>query len=261
MESIPSSSSCILLFSPTSSSVLGHFGDTHRLWHLDGSYVATATRGRLLAFLSRSGTYMATAHRGEHIITTTDLLSQLPPHLINTDMGVELAFTGTVLLAMGFSAITTWRLTEEGEAYGVFPKRRGDHGSSAYPVPLRPQESFKCVPKLFVEGQTGVIEYPRHVLWQTYDTRTGEVGEPVEARPCSETHFSSPILQQPFWKGSGSGVLERSASSGCLLRGRRLGKTGLSQYHGNEVPISTGWTYHHQTQRDSTFCESDGLEA
>ena len=79
LPSLESSSSRLLLFSPTSSSILGHFADTRRLWRLDGPSTAPATRDRLLAFLSRSGTYMVTAHRGGHTVTITNLHLKTPP--------------------------------------------------------------------------------------------------------------------------------------------------------------------------------------
>jgi len=200
------------LFSPNSSSILGHFTDSYRLWRLDGPPVAPATDNQKLSFFSRPGTYVATGHRGESTVTITNLLSKLPPQLIHTGMTVErLVLTDRVLLVMNSTMIRTWRLTEEGAVYGVSAEGTwADWGSSVCTVPL-PQDRFGDPrlfgnPELFVEGQTGILVY-RLSQDPTHDPITGEVREPTrhhhiydtrtgeERKPAQEPLHSEPCLQ------------------------------------------------------------------
>ena len=241
LPSLDSSSSRLLLFSPTSSSILGYFADTRRLWRLDGPFTAHVTRDRLLAFLSRSGTYVATARRGGHIITIINLRLKTSPRLINAGMGVErLALTDNVLMVMGSTMITTWRLTEEGAVYGAPSNRTSaDYGDNICTVPL-PQNSLGD-PKLFVEDRTGIVGYCGGIICHIYDTRTGEVRELAQVPLHPESYFRPPIPETlnyfqdncmydnptgDSWdrpttgfEGGGLGVLEGNASYGYQLSG------------------------------------------
>ncbi|KAF9644139.1 hypothetical protein BDM02DRAFT_3190869 [Thelephora ganbajun] len=91
-----------LQFSPTSSSLLGHFKGTLRLWRLGGPPIDAHPGDRSqLTNLSRCGSYMVAGHEGDSTVIITNLLSQTPLCIIDT--GVEtaaLALTGSILLKL-----------------------------------------------------------------------------------------------------------------------------------------------------------------
>ena len=179
LPSLDDSSSRPLLFSSTSSSILGHFADTYRLWRLDGPSAAPATCDRRLTFFSRSGTYVANAHRGSRTITITNLFPQISSQLIDAGMKVErLALTGNVLLTVGYKGATTCRLAEEGTVYGVSSKKRVDCGDNIWTELLHGYSTGGT--KLFVGDKTEAVGYLQRKPFGSfsYDTRTGEVHKP-----------------------------------------------------------------------------------
>ena len=165
-----------LLFSPTSSSVLGALWDIIKVWHLDDLSVPPASHGKQLGVFSRSGAYLVTTSNRGNTITITDVLSRTPLQLIHT--GIEicgLELTGNVLLVVGSEVAVAWLLTEEGLVNGVFGDRVAGPGDSIWTVPASPFWLF-----LF-EGETAVIRSgdARHV----YNTRTGETLELAPTTP------------------------------------------------------------------------------
>ena len=168
-----------LQFSPTpSSSILSHFKNILKVSRLHKLPTAPETRRHQYARLSRSGTRVAAAHDMESTVTTTDILAQTPPQIIDTGVAIEgLALTGNVLLVVGSRRVVAWLLTEEGLVDGVIGDRRVGRGDSIWTVPLPSGW------KIGVEGKIGVIEtdrwYEREL--QVYRTDTGEVLHPTQA--------------------------------------------------------------------------------
>jgi len=115
-----------LQFSPTLSSILGHFERFLQAYPLDGPPVVPHTNGQVpLGVLSHCGTYTATTHLGNSTITITNLLSQIPPQLVDTEMQIyTLALTGNIPLVFGLAATAAWQLTEDGMVDGCSPDRR-----------------------------------------------------------------------------------------------------------------------------------------
>ena len=173
LPSPDSSSLCLLLFSPTSSSILGQSTDAYRLWRLDGPSSDPTRNSKRLTFLSRSVAYMATAHKGERTIEITNLLSRTTSRSAKMDMSVEkLALTGNVLLVVGLEKVSIWRLTEEGEVDGGSPNGILGRKNRIWKMPL---PSPAGDPELIVEGQTGFIGGRGLTPSIIYDIRTGEV--------------------------------------------------------------------------------------
>ena len=163
-----------LLFSPTSSSVLGIFNDILKVWHLDDLSIPSTPRWERFGTFPRSGAYLVTTSGRGNTITVTNVLSQTPSQLI--DPGVEicgLGLTGNVLLVEGSKAVVAWLLTEEGLVNGVFGNRIAGRGDSIWTVPM---------PKAFsAKGETAVItsgDTPH-----AYNTRTGETLNVSQAAP------------------------------------------------------------------------------
>lgn len=184
LPSLDSSSPSLLLFSPTSTSILGHFADTHRLWRLDSPSTAPTTydQDHELTFFSRSGTYMATASRGGRTVAITDLLSRTRSQLINTNMDVmRFALTGNVLLVTDHRDIRAWRLTEEGKVYGY---------RHIWTEPLQNATTDDLT--LFVDGQIAIVECCGRVF---YDTITGELQKLGEVPPRYR-FYSHPLTSQ-----------------------------------------------------------------
>ena len=175
-----------LQFSPTSSSLLARSDKILRLWRLDGPLIVAHPNYRMqpyelvpgvLATLSRCGSYVAAGHRGGSIVTITNLVSQIPPHFIDTGMRMHsLALTGNVLLVLDLTTIAAWRLTEEGAMDGVFADRRADRCDSIWTVSL-------SEPIFSVGDQTVAIRQNEKVI-HVYRTETGEVLEPTQTLLC-----------------------------------------------------------------------------
>ena len=171
-----------LRFSPTSSSLLTRSNKILRLWRLDGPpIVAHPNYSVPLITISRCGSYVAAGHRGgtighrgDSIVTITNLVSQTPLHSIDTGMSIDgLALTGNVLLVLDFTTIAAWRLTEEGTVDGVFVDRRAYRHNSIWTV------SLSGTPGFSVGDQTVAIKQDGKVV-HVYRTETGEVLEPTK---------------------------------------------------------------------------------
>ena len=175
-----------LQFSPTSSSLSARFDKFLRLWRLDGPPIfAHHNRRMLLVALSYCGSYVATSRETDTIVTITNLLSQSPPHFIDTGMMINtLALTGNILLALGSGTIVAWRLTGEGAVGGVFPGGRAGHGDSIWTV------SLSGDPKFLVTDETVAIKQGGRVIW-VYRTETGEVLEPTKPLIYHYPHYTS----------------------------------------------------------------------
>ena len=172
--STPAGLASNLQFSPTSSSILADFRETLKLWHLDGSYVDSTARSMRFDIPSRSGTYLATARKWGCVVRITNLLSQTPSQVIDTDLKIwGLILVGNILLVEGERVITAWLLTEEGLVNGVFGARRAGRGDSIWSV-SKPHSSLS----FSVEGETGIIKCNGNVL-HVCNTDTGEVLEPA----------------------------------------------------------------------------------
>jgi hypothetical protein len=117
---------------------------------------------------------MATTHERNSTITITNLLSQTPPHFIDTDMEIYmLALTGNILLALDFATIVAWRLTEEGAVDGVFSDGRAGHSNSIWTVPV------SCTLEFSVKDKTVIIKEKGEII-HIYHTETGEVLNPAQ---------------------------------------------------------------------------------
>jgi hypothetical protein len=170
-------------FSPTLSSILGHFKSTLQVLHLDNPSMVTYPHShRLLATSSSCGTYVVTGHVGGSTITITNLLSQTPSHTIDVGMKVEMfALTGNILLVEGPKTIGAWQLTEKVvETFG--------HGSTGHHNRIW---TIQFPSLLFVvEGQTvticdGVKREPLYI----YNTGIGELLKLTQAPlPNADTH-------------------------------------------------------------------------
>lgn len=161
-------------FSPTSLSILGHFGRLLRVWRLDAPPVAPspAVPSERLTGLSYNGTYMATAvRRSEGTVTITNFLSQHPSQFIDTGVAISgLALTGNVLLVIGSGKVMAWLLTEEGVVEGILNNRRADAGDSVWALSVEPR-GFK--PKFSAKHQIGAIISRGGRTLRTYHTGTG----------------------------------------------------------------------------------------
>ena len=167
-----------LQFSPTpSSSILGHSGNILQVLRLHELPTALETLHEQYVELSRSGTRVATAHEMESTVTTTDILAQTPPQIIDTGVAVEgLALTGNVILVAGSGHVVVWLLTGEGLVDGVIGDRRIGRGDSIWTIPSHSGWAIR------VEGQIGVIKVERGDVdeLQVYRTDTGEVLRPAQ---------------------------------------------------------------------------------
>ena len=171
-----------LQFSPTSSSLLAHSDNFLHILRLDGPPIVVRPDHRTpLTAFSHCGSYMATGHRQDSIVTITNLLSQIPPHFIDTGVVINtLALTGNILLALGSEAVTAWRLTEEGAVDGVLTGGGAGHGDSIWTVSLSGDPTF------LVGDETVAIRQGEKVI-HVYHTETGEVLEPTQT-PLDHYH-------------------------------------------------------------------------
>lgn len=180
-------------------------------------YLPTVTPGcpfRYPAKCDRQATFSSSG-----TITITSLLSQAPPQIVDTCMSVKrLALTGNVLLALGSRVITTWRLTEEGVAFGIFVERTGrDDRIWAVATPEnRPMGDLK----LSVEGRAGIVECCGRTLCHIYDTRTEDVCKLVRAPLPSDSYFYSPISEALNYSTSHHKLLNGALLSPSLPRVR-----------------------------------------
>ena len=174
----PGHTSSFLQFSPTQLSILGSFGGILQGWRLHDPPNTPETDHRQYAGLSRSGNYIATAYRLEMTITVTNLHSQAPSQLIDTDLKIEgLALSGSILLVFGSETVVAWLLTEEGLVRGVLGGRRAGRSNSVWATSL---SHFTPRPVFKVEGYLGTIapngeDSSRYII---YHTETGEIFQP-----------------------------------------------------------------------------------
>ena len=161
-----------LQFSPTSSSILSHCGNFLQLRRLHDPPKNTVKSCQYAA-VSCFGKYIATAHKLESTVTINNLLSQTPPHFINTGMEIEgLAITGKILLVASSDKVVAWLLTEEGAVDGTLNKR-ADQNNSIWTVSSPFQHSQLCF-RSIVGAQVGVIG-SENVLPFVYCTETGDL--------------------------------------------------------------------------------------
>ena len=176
-----------LLFSPTSSSLLGCSEGILKVWHLDAPTADFLDRRKPLAALSRNATYVATGLSGGSTVTITNLFSQTPSCFIDTGTTItDLALTGNVLLALDSERIAAWLLTREGVVDGVSAGGRADCTNGIWTAP-RPFS-----PRFSVGDQTVVINGAAsdgHIY--AYHTETGEVLKPAQAPSRGSLHSYS----------------------------------------------------------------------
>ena len=175
-----------LRFSPTLSSIVGHFGDILRVWYLHELATAPRDHGRSFVGLSRSGTRVA-INCNKETIAITDPLAQTPSQFIDVGAGiVGLVITGNVLLVQIDQKVVAWLLTEDGLADGVVGERRVDRGDSIWTV-SQWQGSFR----LRVEDHVGFIEPNGGGSTHVYHTETGEVLHPTQTPRHSDGSWGS----------------------------------------------------------------------
>ena len=155
-----------LQFSPTQLSILGHsLQGFLQACHLDGPAVPLRKNRVPLTVLSHCGTYTATQCHGNSIITITNLLSQSPPQLVDTDMRISmLALTGDILLVFNVQNVVAWRLTEEGIV-----------GGCIWAVSI---SSHWQLWKFMIKDKIVIIEEEGNII-HAYHTGTGEVLNPT----------------------------------------------------------------------------------
>ena len=167
-----------LRFSPTLSSILGNPRDILQVWRLHEPPTTFETYRQQCVGLSRSGTRVATAYKGESTITITNLLAQTPPQFIDTDMAIMgLVFTGNVLLVAGLEKLVAWLLTEEGLVDDDIGDGRVGRSDRIWTI-SQPLHSLK----FRVEGQVGTIMHDG-VFLHHYHTETGDVLDSTQAPP------------------------------------------------------------------------------
>ena len=189
----------LLQFSPTSSSILGHWSNTLRLWRLDGPSVTPVTYEKL-DFVSRSGTYVVTAHHRGCAVIITNLLSRIPSQSIDPGMEVErLALTGNVLLVLGSGKVRAWQLTEEGVVVDVSAERRAGRDDIIWT-----ESGLRCPsrPTLKVGDQIGLIVINHGRRLYAYDTRTGKLCSPAQALLHCHSHSRTSDTQDYFHNSS-----------------------------------------------------------
>ena len=176
-----SESNFLFLFSPTSSSILGRFWNSLRLWRLDGPSIAPTTHVEQFGIFSFTGTHIVTAHYRESVVTIADVLSQTPSQFIDTDIEIsDLGLTGNVLLVVGSEGmegsvvVVAWLLAGEGSVNGVLGDRRANRSDSIWSLSA-PQDRPWALKFLF-EGDTGFFKADRTTL-HAYNIRTGETLE------------------------------------------------------------------------------------
>ncbi|KAF9649797.1 hypothetical protein BDM02DRAFT_1756200 [Thelephora ganbajun] len=220
----------VLRFSPTSSSLLGRADGILKLWRLDGPPTDDHRDSyNQLVIPSRCGRYIVASHKGDSVITITNLLSRAPPCVIDTGMAMKrLTVTGNILLALGDDTITAWWLTGEGMVDSVLPGERVGRGNSIWTIPL--QSGWPC---LFVQDQTVVVKDGGTVI-HTYHTETGEVLEPVQLNPHRQEHHWAGTLLGNMDSLRKCGWNTTSEDGGLLLR-NTLREKWVKDLEGNHL--------------------------
>jgi hypothetical protein len=183
----PSSGCNSPCFSPTLSSILGGSLNTLHVWRLDGPPIAHSIHHQPLTIPSSCGTYVVIGCKGDSTITIINLLSQTPPHFVNTGMEIQtFTLTGNVLLVEDSKTIAAWKLTGEGAVEGVSGNRRAGCHNRIWAIPQPPILEF-VVEDQIVTIQDGVKEKCIHI----YHTGTGEVLTPTQAPLWNPHHWNS----------------------------------------------------------------------
>ena len=174
--SVPSS----LSFSPSSSSILGHFGSSLQVWSLDDGHPVLPPYCQSFTAISYDGTYIATTLDGDNTVTIADPLSHPLCH-INVDMEIHgLALVGNILLVVSFGTVVAWCLTG-GTVAGAVVAGLLDSIWSVSP-PGYPVSRILSA----VKGEIGVISSAiLGIAPHIYHTGTGEVLQPDQAPPFS----------------------------------------------------------------------------
>jgi len=166
-----------LQLSPTLQSILGYFNDILQVYHLDSPPVTDHCKtSRPYVVLSPCGTYMVTANKGESTVTITNLLLQITPQFINTDMDIQgLVLTGNILSVLSPGALTAWRLTNEGSVDGILRGQEAGHHDSIWTVPLSLGQVFT------LKDQTVTTkDWEDGNIVHAYHSVTGELLEPAQ---------------------------------------------------------------------------------
>ena len=122
-------------FSPTSSSILGHFGGVLQVWYLDDNSFTRAANGEPYILFAPHFAYIITAFLRGGIVNITNHISRTPPQLIDTGTTIlGFALTGNVLLVAGPNIIMAWRLTDGGSVDGIFCGRGAGPGDSIWSI-------------------------------------------------------------------------------------------------------------------------------
>ena len=188
-----------LHFSPSLSSVLGGFPGANALqvWHLDGFPIMTSQAWgldnsltgissdshTLLAAPHCCATYVVSCHMWDSTITITNLLSQTLPYFIDTGMKIEMVhLIGNIVLAVDFTTITAWQLTEDGAVGDDFYNRRAGYSDRIWTIPRSKN------PKFLVENQTMFIQEEGTIM-HIYHTKTGEALALTQANQPNHLDF------------------------------------------------------------------------
>ena len=161
-----------LLFSPNSSSILGHFADVLQVWRFDNHRATPVADSEHYVIISPNNTYIITAHPWGSTVTITNLASQTPPQFIDTDAPISgLALTGNVLVVVSSKTIMAWLLTEVGAVESVSGNRRVGHGDNIWVISpgwirVTPPPEFSVV------GYVGLIIFGVSRIF--YHISTGE---------------------------------------------------------------------------------------
>ncbi|KAF9650050.1 hypothetical protein BDM02DRAFT_3112640 [Thelephora ganbajun] len=218
-----------LQFSPTSSSLLGRTNGIARLWRLDGLPTDAHRESDGQLVIPSRGGCVAASHKGDSAITIINLLSQIPPCVVDTGVAIEkLVLTGNILLALCSKTITAWRLTGEGMVDSVPPGGRAGCGNSIWTIPVLPDWL-----KVYVQGQTAAIQNGGKDI-HTYHTETGAVVELIQPNSRRQKRYwddgslgNMVRLLQYGWDNpsKGCGPFSRNALQGGWLKdleGNRL---------------------------------------
>jgi len=172
-------------FSPNLSSILTCSRNILRVHRLDGHSIVMYPDGHTpLTVISHCGTYMVTGRQGKGTITITNLLSKIPPQLVDTDMEVDnLAITSNILLVSDLRTIVAWRLTDEGAVDNVPTGRRVDRGNSIWAI-----SPDRCRPIFTIKDQSVIVKNLWGRVIHACHVATGEVLEPAELCPSSSTY-------------------------------------------------------------------------
>ena len=203
-----------LQFSPSSSSILDCDGAVLNVLHLDhlradpATGLVAAAQSRALDAFSPYSTHIATTHRGQSVVTITNLRSQKPSpsQFIDTDLEISaMVLTGNVLLVHGSDTVVAWLLTEEGAVDGILDGRRAGRNDSLWDVSPRAYANAWArllqrgggggdgdnVLEFSVGDETAAIRHNGHVV-RVYHIKTGETLESGKAPSSTGYRFHNP---------------------------------------------------------------------